>query len=390
MDEKPKKRLRVLTFILGGLVLILLITYMGGFWTRGKIGPGRVRKASLESFQPQNTSRAEIQKIMEYYEAVGTVRPQTETKIEAQVTGRILEVLVRPGDAVIKGKPLVVLDTREFQARVDQARQDLTSAEARREQAKQAVLAAQAAYSQAESAYKRVKKYVESEAATKQELEQAESAFLQAKAKLRQAADGQKEAEAGVNRAKKVIEESRIALDYNRIKAPENGQVVKRLVEPGDLAWPGKPLIVLQTREALRLEALVREGLIHKVSPGTSLQVYVSALDRTMEGTVEEIIPSADPATRTFLVKVGFPPQKDLYPGMFGRLLVPIEEKEVVAVPDLAVKRMGQLEVVTIEEKGEWKEIFVKTGRRLMGEKVEIISGLKGDETIALLGGTDA
>ena len=109
-----------------------------------------------------------------------------------------------------------------------------------------------------------------------------------------------------------------------------------------------------------------------------------------MEGTVEEIIPSADPATRTFLVKVGFPPQKDLYPGMFGRLLVPIEEKEVVAVPDLAVKRMGQLEVVTIEEKGEWKEIFVKTGRRLMGEKVEIISGLKGDETIALLGGTDA
>ena len=390
MDEKPKKRLRVLTFILGGLVLVLLITYMGGFWTRGKIGPGRVRKASLESFQPQNTSRAEIQKIMEYYEAVGTVRPQTETKIEAQVTGRILEVLVRPGDAVIKGKPLVVLDTREFQARVDQARQDLTSAEARREQAKQSVLAAQAAYSQAESAYKRVKKYVESEAATKQELEQAESAFLQAKAKLRQAADGQKEAEAGVNRARKVIEESRIALDYNRIKAPENGQVVKRLVEPGDLAWPGKPLIVLQTREALRLEALVREGLIHKVSPGTSLQVYVSALDRTMEGTVEEIIPSADPATRTFLVKVGFPPQKDLYPGMFGRLLVPIEEKEVVAVPDLAVKRMGQLEVVTIEEKGEWKEIFVKTGRRLMGEKVEIISGLKGDETIALLGGTDA
>jgi RND family efflux transporter MFP subunit len=390
MDEKPKNRLRVLTFILGGLVLILLITYMGGFWTRGKIGPGRVKKASLESFQPQNTSRAEIQKIMEYYEAVGTVRPQTETKIEAQVTGRILEVLVRPGEAVIKGKPLVVLDTREFQARVDQARQDLTSAEARREQSKQAVLAAQAAYSQAESAYKRVKKYVESEAATKQELEQAESAFLQAKAKLRQAADGQKEAEAGVNRARKVIEESRIALDYNRIKAQENGQVVKRLVEPGDLAWPGKPLIVLQTREALRLEALVREGLIHKVSPGTSLQVYVSALDRTMEGTVEEIIPSADPATRTFLVKVRFPPQKDLYPGMFGRLLVPIEEKEVVAVPDSAVKRMGQLEVVMIEEKGEWKEIFIKTGRRLMGEKVEIISGLKGDETIALLGGTDA
>ena len=389
MNKDPKKRLRVITFLSGGLGLLLLIIYMGGFLTPGKIGPGRIKNSSSESIQPRNTGRAEIHKIMEFYEAVGTVRPRIETRMEAQVTGRVLEILVRPGDVVAKGRLLIELDSRQFQARLDQASQGLKSAEARKEQAKQAAIAAQAALVQAESFYGRVKKYFESEAATKQDLEQAESAYLQTRARLRQAEDGLREAEAGVMQAKTIVEESKIALGYHRIEAPEDGQVVERLVEPGDLAWPGKPLIVLQTREALRLEAFVREGLVHRVSPGSSLKVYVSALNRTLDGTVEEVVPSADPMTRTFLVKVGIPPQKDLFPGMFGRLLVPVEEREVVVAPDSSVRRIGQLEVMMIEEDGEWKEVFVKTGRRLMGEKVEILSGLKGNETIALSGGTD-
>ena len=381
---------KILTYLLGGVALVFIIIYMGGFLTPGKIDPGRIKGPPVASIQPRQTGRAEIQKIMEFYEAVGTVRPRTETTIEAQVTARILEVLVRPGDAVRKGDPLIVLDSREFQARQDQARQGLNSAEARREQAKQAVLGAQAAYAQAESAYKRVKKYFESEAATKQDLEQAESIYLQAQAKLRQARDGLQVAEAGVNRAKNIIEESTISLGYNRIKTPEDGQVVKRLAEKGDMAWPGKPLIVLQTRGALRLEALVREGLIHQVNPGASRQVYISTLNRTMDGTIDEVVPTADPLTRTFLVKVRLPLQQGLFPGMFGRLLVPIEEREVVVVPESAVKRIGQLEVVMIDEKGEWKEIFIKTGRRLTGEKVEVLSGLNGNETVALTGGIDA
>lgn len=382
--------LRIVTYISGALLLVLFIIYMGGLLTPGKIGPGRVKKISSEFIPPGKTGRAEISKITEFYEAIGTVRPRTETKIEAQVTGRVMEVLVRPGDAISKGKLLIVLNSEEFQARVDQARQGLVSAVARKEQAKQGVFAARAAYAEAESTYQRVEKFFASEAATKQDLEQAESAYLQAKARLKQAEDVLKEAEAGVNRTRKIVEESSITLDYNKIRAPDNGQVVERLAEPGDLAWPGKPLLVLQTREALQLEALVREGLIHKVNPGIALEVHINALNRTMEGKVEEVIPSADPSTRTFLVKVGLPTQQDLYPGMFGRLLVPIKENEVVVAPGSAIRRIGQLDVVMIEEKGEWKEIFVKTGRPVSGDKVEILSGLNGNETIALLGEKDA
>jgi multidrug efflux pump subunit AcrA (membrane-fusion protein) len=147
--------------------------------------------------------------------------------------------------------------------------------------------------------------------------------------------------------------------------------------------------MVLQTKEALRLEALVREGLIRKMNPGRSFEVYINALDRSMEGKVEEVIPSADPKTRTFLVKLSLPPQNDLFPGMFGRLLIPIMEKDVVVAPYSAIRRIGQLEVVTVKENGEWKEIFVKTGRRLSAEKVEVLSGLMGDEILAISGGQD-
>ena len=90
-----------------------------------------------------------------------------------------------------------------------------------------------------------------------------------------------------------------------------------------------------------------------------------------------------------FAVKVGLPPMDGLYSGMFGRLLVPVGERDVVLVPRSAVKRIGQLEVVTMEAGGRWQQIYVRTGRS-EGKRVEILSGLKGGETLAVDGGNDA
>ncbi len=389
MSEKPKKGFRIFMAIAGGLALVLLILYMTGTFDAGKIQPGKITRASGKVFLPKRTARATIETITEFYEAVGTVRPRTEINVEAQITGRILNILVRPGDKVVKGKPLVVLDSREFQARLDQAKQGLISAASRREQARQAVTGAQAAYIQAESAFKRTTTYFKSEAATSQDLELAESGYRQAKARVQQARDALKETGAGVHQAEKVVEESKIALGYSRIRARETGEVAKRLAEPGDMAWPGKPLLVLQTRESLRLEAPVREGLIHLITPGTDLRVVVGSLGKTLDGTVEEVVPSADPMTRTFLVKVGLPREKGLYPGMFGRLMVPVEQLKVVVVPKTAVENIGQLEMVTVRTGKKWERVFIKTGRD-MGDKVEILSGLDGGETLALTGDTDA
>ncbi|MCJ7595824.1 MAG: efflux RND transporter periplasmic adaptor subunit [Desulfobacterales bacterium] len=389
MNRKSGKAFRVFSFVTGGVALVLLMLYMTGSFTPHKIQPGRVENPQGGDFSPTRIGMASLETVTEFYEAVGTIRPRTETRIEAQVMGKILKVLVRAGDMVNKGGLLIVLDSREFEARLEQARQGLNSAASRHKQAGQGVLAAQAVYGEAEAAFKRVRTYFEAEAATAQDLEQAESGFLQTRARLQQAQEGLVGAEAGVVEAGKAVEESTIALGYTRIVATEDGEVVRRLAEAGELALPGRPLLLLQAKGALRLEALVREGLIHRVSQGTLLQMGVSALGRNFSGMVEEVVPSADPMTRTFLVKVGIQDAKGLLPGMFGRLLIPVEERKVVLVPRNAVKRIGQLEMVTVEINGKWQQILVKTGM-VLGGKVEVLSGLQGHERLALEGEGDA
>ena len=190
-------------------------------------------------------------------------------------------------------------------------------------------------------------------------------------------------AEAQIRQAEEVIKEAEIALGYTTIVAPESGEVLKRMVEPGDMALPGKPLLFLQTSGFLRLEAYVREGLIKRVVPGSRLKVSIDTLKETADGEVEEIVPYADPQTRTFLVKAALPPIAGLYPGMYGKLLIPVKEQSVVMVPKEAVHRVGQLELVTVKENGNWNKRLVKTGRNI-DNRVEILSGLSGNETIGL------
>jgi multidrug efflux pump subunit AcrA (membrane-fusion protein) len=124
------------------------------------------------------------------------------------------------------------------------------------------------------------------------------------------------------------------------------------------------------------------------VAVGDSLRVSIDALDQTVSGKLTELVPAADPMTRSFLVKVDIPSIKGLYPGMFGRLLVPVGTASVIWVPPIAVRRVGQLEMVTARIGDQWKSIYVTTGRTV-GNRVEILSGLNGDETIAVTEGDE-
>jgi HlyD family secretion protein len=374
----------MVTILLGACGLAVLMLYMSGAFNTGTIAPGEVADTA-RPVTPKDTVRAETEVAAESYEAVGTVRPMQETQVASQVQGRIVTVLVRPGDRVKTGDRLVVLDARELQARLDRAKQGLLSAQARRSQAMQAIHAARAVYVKAESAYQRVQTYFKSEAATQQQLEEAEAAFLQARAGLQQAEDGFKDAEAGAKQAEKLVEEAGIALGYKEIRATADGEVGQRLVEPGDMAFPGKPLVVLQTRGALRLEALVPEGFIGRLKIGDPYDVIIDALDQTLAGRLAELVPAADPRTRSFLVKVDLPEVEGLYPGMFGRLMVPVGTVSVVWIPEAALRRVGQLEMVTARIGNEWRDIYVKAGRTAEG-RVEILSGLAGGEVLAVGG----
>ncbi len=376
-----KKKIILTVLAMGGVILIAWVGVY--YFSKPKIEPGKMANpASAKPLNPKRQASAEKETITEWYKAVGTVRPRTETRIEAQITAKVMKINVSPGSKVAKDQVLIVLDSRQPNSRLDQARQALKNAIAGKKQAQQAINAAEAQFTQAEADYKRIQTYFESQAATAQELERAKAAFLRAKAEVERAREAQTGAQAQIRQAEEVVKESQIALGYTEIRAPESGEVLKRLVEEGDLALPGKPLLFLQTAAALRLEAYVREGLIKKVKQGERLQATIGTLGATTTATVDEIIPYADPQTRTFLVKAALPPLEGLYPGMFGKLLIPVQELEVVMIPKKMIRKVGQLELIAVQQNDKrWRSQFIKTGKSF-GEKVEVLSGLSGNEIV--------
>jgi HlyD family secretion protein len=282
---------------------------------------------------------------------------------------------------VTKDQLLVRLDGRQIQARLSQAGQSLKTAVSQKEQARQSVHAAEAVFAEATSAYNRIKGFFDADAATEQDLEQVRSAYQQAKAALKRAQDGVAGTLAGVRMAEEMVSEAQIALGYTRIKAPSDGSILQRLIDPGDLAMPGKPLLLIRTAGGLRLEAHVREGLIHAVHPGSVFPVELVTLEQTVDAEVNEVIPYADPQTRTFLVKAVLPDLAGLYPGMYGKLHIPLQDMDLVLIPHQTIARVGQLEMVSVKTDSGWQRRYIKTGNRYKG-KIEVLSGLSGGEIL--------
>jgi len=376
------KVFKIILFIITATVFAVIIA-ANQLYSNEKIKPGFVNDNSSIITQPDKEFSAKIETITDWYEAVGTVRPRTETRIESQIAAKIISVKVRPGQKVTKGQTLVVLDSRQFRSRVGQSKQALRKAISGKEQAKQGLIAAQAAFKQAKAAFERIKTYFQSQAATTQDLEKAEAVYLQAEAEVKRNKKALVGAESGIKQAEEVVKEASIGLGYAKLSAPQSGEVLKRLVEPGDMALPGKPLIILQTTGALRLEAFVREGLISKISIGDRLEVDIKALNKRYDAVVEEIVPYADPQTRTFLVKATLPAVSGIYPGMFGKLLIPASEQKVVLIPINAIQKVGQLEFVRLKENNVWKKCYIKIGKTI-GDKAEVLSGLNGNEIIGI------
>ena len=377
--KKDKKTLMILLAVSGVILAGIVLLMIAG---KDRVGPGMVKsKFSIDT--REKTVQAEIKKITDVYEAMGTVRPKTETRIEARIPAQVVDVAVRAGDKVNKGQVLVQLDSRQMDTRLSQARQARATAVSHQEQMRQSLKAAEAAFNEAEADYKRIKKYFESQAATQQELERSESRFLQAGAELKRAGKAMEGAISGIRQAEEMVREAEIFLDYTRITAPDEGKVLERLIEPGDMALPGKPLMVLKTSDTLQLEAFVREGLIRNVEPGAVFSAEISTLNQTVSARVEEIIPYADPKTRTFLVKAVLPEMEGIYPGMYGKLMIPFKETEVVLIPQRAIQRIGQLEMVTVKTDDVWEKRYIKTGKSHQGF-LEVLSGLSGNEILKI------
>ena len=353
-----KPRTRTLTRSIGGAIgvtlLVVLVLWMSGTFSPGRIAPGRTMPPPPID-PPSRTAVAESRRVPTLYRAVGTVRSRLEAHVAPQVTGRIVTVDVDAGHRVEKGALLATLESDSLRARVEAAR----SAE----------VAARASSERARLEHDRVRRLFESDAATQAQLEAADAA--------------DKEAAAALEAARQGVAEAEVSLGFTRVVAPIAGVVAERAVDPGDLAWPGRTLIEIHDPRVLRLEAHVREGLIASLEPGAEVNVRISAANAQLTGRLEEIVPSADPVSRSFLVKVRLPVQTGVYPGMFGELELPIGDRDAITIPRAAVRTVGQLDTVLTLQGDRWTRRYVTLGPE-RGDDVEVLSGLSGNDTIGL------
>ncbi|MCA9246722.1 MAG: efflux RND transporter periplasmic adaptor subunit [Planctomycetales bacterium] len=290
-------------------------------------------------------------------EAIGTLKAASRTVISAKVLATINEIAVSAGDQVEPGDPLVKLDSKDLQARLKQAEQSL--------------IAATATLDEAKANHTRSEQLLERKAI-------AQATFDEAVRRLHVAS-------AEESRAEQAVSEAKVLLSYATIDAPKAGRVVDRLAEPGDTARPGEPLLVLYDATSLRLEAPVLEKFAVKLRPGDKLDVYIDALDREVESTIDEIVPQADAPSRSFLVKASLPRSDDLFEGMFGRLRIPVGQRRHLCLATDAIHRVGQLEFVEVVTDDHLVEKrFIKTGRRGMPGQIEVLSGLKAGERVVL------
>ena len=272
-------------------------------------------------------------------EVVGSVRTRIRSVIEAKVSGRISEMPIILGQKVKAGELLAKIDAREIQARLEQA-------EAQREQASRDL--------------DRARTLAQKQVSSKQELDAAE-----ARARVAEAA----------------LSEARTMMGYANVTAPFDGVISRRLAEVGDLAAPGRPLLEIEDRGELRFEADVPEALIGMVNAGDRVEVTIPTIRKTFTGVVAEVSPTAEAASRTFLVKLDLPASSELRAGQFGRAAVPVGEAKSIRIPAAAIVKRGQMEIVFVNDQGKARLRLVKTGKTF-SDGVEILAGLADGDAV--------
>ncbi len=211
--------------------------------------------------------------------------------------------------------------------------------------------------------------------------------MAQARARILSLDAREAQAHMRIEQAKAELGQARLALADTRITAPMAGVVVERRVEPGNLASPGQPLLVLDDPRQYRLEAMVGESAMGRVRLGAVVPVVIDSLPRPVDGRVAELIPAADPASRSVIVKLDLPADLPLRSGMFGRARFPAGERKALVVPAAAVVERGQLSsLFVVGADGVARLRLVTLGER-HGERVEVLSGLTPGERIVVEGG---
>jgi len=339
----------------------VLFSLLAAATTLGACGESHPEAPSVAPTQIRaRLGQAELLEIPHQIEVQGTVEASQVAAISARVMAMVTAVHVNGGEEVRHGQLLLEIDPQASKGQLSQAQGALSQA--------------QAALALAERNYERFKALAAERAASDLEVDMARMQFEQASGAVEQAQGA-------------VASASSMAADA-RVTAPFNGRVTQKMIEVGDLAAPGRPLMMLESIAGRRLVVSIPESLMHQaqLQSGSPLTIRIDSRPDLglLQGTVAEKTPGADPASHSFRVKVDLP-VADITTGTAGRTWIQTEVRPAVAVPEGAILQQGGLTMVVIRtEDGLAVSRVVTVGRQLADGKVEILSGLTGGKTVLI------
>jgi RND family efflux transporter MFP subunit len=337
----------------------------------------QVANAAPETVSDVSVIVAQKRAVPDWLEAVGTVQAAQTSQISSQTTGNIIEIRAHEGDPVQSGQVLAVIDDAQPRAAVDQATAALTATE-------KEVSAADSNFALAESTLKRYQQLYEKKSVSPQEFDEVDAKY--------QSAEAQRDiARARQAQAAAALAQARTSLGYTSIRAPFSAVVTAKMADAGTLASPGMPIFTVEDTRAYRLEASIDESDMHLVHLGQAAPVVIDALgDGQLSGKIAQIVPAADPASRSFLVKISLPGDARLRSGLFGRADFARGQRQALLIPRTSVVERGQLEGVYVLDANQIAGLRYVTLGANAGDKVEVLSGLQGgDKLVAAPGERD-
>lgn len=273
-------------------------------------------------------------------EVTGTVRPVQRATLSARTMGAIIDLPVALGQRVRAGETLARIAAEDTAARVAQAKSQLNLV--KRDLARERDLLTKGA----------------STAETVRTLE---------------------DRLAGLEAA---VREAEALLAHAEIRAPFDGVIARRPANPGDIAFPGQPLLEIEGIGGFEIEAGIPETLASTLRTGTGLGCRVDALH--FNGVIRELSSAADPATRTVSAKIAVPTDAAVRSGQFARVAIPGATQRTLLIPAESVSLIGQMERVFIAGEGNRAVLrIVRTGAR-RGDAIEVLAGLDAGDLVIL------
>jgi RND family efflux transporter MFP subunit len=302
------------------------------------------------------TAPAEMARTAQEYRLDGAVEAVHQSTLSAQTSGQVQEVLVDVDDYVEQGSLIIRLKDAEQQARYSQAQANLQAAVAQLQDA-------QKEYQRTKDIYARK---------------------LVAKAAMDKATAGLKTAEAQRKSAQAALKQAEEQLEYTRIRAPFTGIVTERLIEAGETAQPGRPLISGLSLEKLRVNVDVPQSLIAGVRKHAKARVRLPD-GQWLDTDGLTVFPYAEPVSNTFKVRVDLSEGVEgVFPGMTLKVAFVAGEHDQLSVPRSAVVHRSEVTAVyVVQPDGSISLRHVRLGDRLNDRQV-ILAGLHEGEQVAL------